>query len=138
MEKESKLKLEVVTPYGLILGEDVDEVTCSGSEGEFGILPGHVPFFTTLKIGVLSYKKGTAIKYVFVNWGYAEVGPERVMVLADSAEKSEEIDVERAKTAMKRAEERLKKAEEVDFTRATAALERSTIRVQVAEKKTTR
>jgi len=134
MEKEGKLKLEVVTPYGLILSEDVDEVTCSGSEGEFGVLPGHVPFFTTLKIGMLSYKKGNTIKYIFVNWGYAEVGPERVMVLADSAEKSEDIDVERAKAAMKRAEERMRKAEEFDFARSTSSLERAVARVQIAEK----
>jgi len=134
MEKESKLKLDIVTPYGLILSEDVEEVTCTGSEGDFGVLPGHVPFFTTLKVGMLAYKKGTAIKYVFVNWGYAEVGPDRVMVLADSAEKSEDIDVERAKAAMKRAEERLKKAEEFDFARSTSSLERAVARVQIAEK----
>lgn len=132
---ESKLKLEIVTPYGLILSEDVDEVTCTGSEGDFGVLPGHVPFFTTLKIGMLAYKKGSAIKYVFVNWGYAEVGPDRVMILADSAEKSEDIDVERAKAAMKRAEERLKKAEDFDFARTSSSLERAVVRVQVAEKK---
>ncbi len=132
---ESKLKLEIVTPYGLILSEDVDEVTCTGSEGDFGVLPGHVPFFTTLKIGMLAYKKGSAIKYVFVNWGYAEVGPDRVMILADSAEKSEDIDVERAKAAMKRAEERLKKAEDFDFARTSSSLERAVARVQVAEKK---
>jgi F-type H+-transporting ATPase subunit epsilon len=135
MEKESKLKLEIVTPHGLILSEDVDEVSCTGSEGDFGVLPGHVPFFTTLKIGMLIYKKGNATKYIFVNWGYAEVGPEKVMILADSAEKSEDIDVERAKTAMKRAEERLKKAEEFDFARSSSALERAVSRVQVAEKK---
>ena len=135
MEKESKIKLEIVTPYGLILSEDVDEVSCTGSEGDFGVLPGHVPFFTTLKIGMLAYKKGNAAKYVFVNWGYAEVGPEKVMILADSAEKSENIDVERAKTAMKRAEERLKKAEEFDFARSSSALERAVSRVQIAEKK---
>ena len=128
------MKLEVVTPYGLILSEDVDEVTCSGSEGEFGVLPGHVPFFTTLKIGMLSYKKGNTTKYVFVNWGYAEVGSERVMVLADSAEKSEDINPERARAAMKRAEERLKKAEEFDFARASSSLERAVARVQIAEK----
>ena len=132
---ENKIKLEIVTPYGLILSEDVDEVSCTGSEGDFGVLPGHVPFFTTLKIGMLLYKKGNSTKYVFVNWGYAEVGPEKVMVLADSAEKSEDIDVERAKVAMKRAEERLKKAEEFDFARSTSALERAVARVQVAEKK---
>jgi F-type H+-transporting ATPase subunit epsilon len=132
---ENKLKLEIVTPYGLIMSEDVDEVTCTGSEGDFGILPGHVPFFTTLKIGMLLYKTGNSVKYVFVNWGYAEVGPDRVMILADSAEKSEDIDVERAKAAMKRAEERLKKVEEFDFARATSSLERAVARVQVAEKK---
>jgi F-type H+-transporting ATPase subunit epsilon len=132
---ETKLKLEIVTPYGLILSEDVDEVSCTGSEGDFGVLPGHVPFFTTLKIGMLSYKKGNSTKYVFVNWGYAEVEPERVMILADSAEKSEDIDVERAKAAMKRAEERLKKVEEFDFARTSSSLERAVARVQVAEKK---
>lgn len=135
MEKDSKLKLEIVTPYGLILSEDVDEVVCAGSEGEFGVLPGHVPFFTTLKIGMLTYKKGNSTKYVFVNSGYAEVTPDRVLVLADSAEKAEDIDVERAKAAMKRAEERLKKAEEFDFARATSALERAVTRIQVAERK---
>jgi F-type H+-transporting ATPase subunit epsilon len=135
MEKESKLKLEIVTPYGLILSEDVDEVTCTGSEGDFGVLPGHVPFFTTLKVGMIIYKKGNTTKYVFVNWGYAEVSSERVMILADSAEKSEDIDVERAKAAMKRAEERLKKIEEFDFARSTASLERSVMRSQIAEKR---
>src|SRR4030043_996310 len=133
MEKEGKLKFEVVTPYGLILSEDVDEVTCTGSEGDFGVLPGHVPFFTTLKVGMLIYKKGNTTKYVFVNWGYAEVSSERVMILADSAEKSEEIDVERAKAAMKRAEDRLKKIEEFDFVRSTASLERAVMRAQIAE-----
>ncbi|NCO68401.1 MAG: ATP synthase F1 subunit epsilon [Nitrospirae bacterium CG_4_10_14_0_8_um_filter_41_23] len=132
---ENKLILEIVTPHGLVLSEEVDEVVCTGSEGEFGVLPGHVPFFTTLKIGMLAYKKGTAARYAFVNWGYAEVGPDKVLVLADSAEKSEGIDVERAKAAMKRAEERLKKAEEIDFARATSSLERSVTRVQIAEKR---
>lgn len=132
---ENKLLLEIITPYGLVVSEEVDEVVCSGSEGEFGVLPGHVPFFTTLKIGMLTYRKGNSTKYVFVNWGYAEVGPGKVMVLADSAEKSEDIDVERARAAMKRAEERLKKAEEIDFKRAEAALERAVTRIQVAEKR---
>jgi F-type H+-transporting ATPase subunit epsilon len=132
---ENKLKLEIVTPNGLILNEEVDEVVCSGSEGEFGVLPGHVPFFTTLKIGMLTYKKGNEARFVFVNWGYAEVGPDRVMVLADSAEKSEDIDVERAKTAMKRAEERLKQMAEVDHVRATSALDRSFARISVAERR---
>lgn len=132
---ENKLKLEIVTPNGLILSEEVDEVVCSGSEGEFGVLPGHVAFFTTLKIGMLTYKKGNEARFVFVNWGYAEVGPDRVMVLADSAEKSDDIDVERAKAAMKRAEERLKQAAEVDEVRASSALDRSFARISVAERR---
>ena len=135
---ENKLRLEIVTPYGLILGEDVDEISTSGSEGDFGVLPGHVNFITTLKIGMLSFRKGNETKFVFINSGYAEVGPDKVTILADSAEISDEIDAERAKVAMKRAEERLKQQEKIDVGRATAALERATIRVQLAEKKIAR
>jgi F-type H+-transporting ATPase subunit epsilon len=130
---EGKLLLEIVTPQGLVFSEEVDEVNATGSEGEFGVLPGHVPFVTTLKIGMLTCKKGSEAKFFFVNWGYAEAGPEKVMVLADSAERAEDIDVERAKAAMKRAEERLKKAADVDFARAESALERAVIRSQIAE-----
>ena len=132
---EGKLLLEIVTPQGLVFSEEVDEVTATGSEGEFGILPGHVPFVTTLKIGLLSCKIGNAPKYFFVNWGYAEAGAEKVLVLADSAELSEEIDLERAKAAMKRAEERLKQAEHIDFHRAELALERAVTRIQLGELK---
>ncbi|RPI37276.1 MAG: F0F1 ATP synthase subunit epsilon [Nitrospiraceae bacterium] len=132
---EGKLLLEIVTPQGLVFSEEVDEVTATGSEGEFGILPGHVPFVTTLKIGILSCKIGNDTKIFFVNWGYAEVGAEKVMILADSAELSEEIDIERAKAAMKRAEERIKKAEHIDFHRAELALERAMIRIQLGERK---
>ncbi len=132
---EGKLLLEIVTPHGLVFSEEVDEVTATGSEGEFGVLPGHVPFVTTLKIGMLTCKKGNEPKYFFVNWGYSEVGPEKVMILADSAERSEDIDIERAKAAMKRAEERLKQTENVDFARAESSLERAVIRSQVADLK---
>jgi F-type H+-transporting ATPase subunit epsilon len=135
---ENKLRLEIVTPYGLILGDDVDEIGASGSEGDFGVLPGHVNFITTLKIGMLSFRKGSETKFVFINSGYAEVGPDKVTILADSAEISDEIDAERAKVAMKRAEERLKQQEKIDVGRATAALERATIRVQLAEKRIAR
>ena len=131
----NKLKLEIVTPYGLVFSDEVDEIVASGSEGEFGVLPNHIPFFTTLKIGILTYKKGNETGYFFVNWGYAEVGPDKVLILADSAEKSEYIDVQRAIEAKKRAEERLKQAERFDYARATAALERAVTRTQVAEKK---
>jgi F-type H+-transporting ATPase subunit epsilon len=130
---EGKLLLEIVTPQGLVFSEEVDEVTATGSEGEFGVLPGHVPFVTTLKIGMLTCKKGSESKFFFVNWGYAEVGPEKVMILADSAERSEDIDIERALAARKRAEERLKHAENVDFARAESALERAVTRAQIVE-----
>jgi F-type H+-transporting ATPase subunit epsilon len=132
---ENKIKLEIVTPYGLIFGEDVDEITASGTEGEFGVLPGHIPFIATLKIGILTYKKGSNTGYIFVNSGYAEVLPNKVIVLADSAEKAEDIDVERALAAKKRAEERLKEAEKIDFNRAAASLERASIRIQLAGKR---
>lgn len=131
----TKLKLEVVTPHGSVLSDEVEEVSAQGSEGDFGVFPGHVPFITTLKVGMLSYRNGSDTKYIFVNSGYAEVSPDKVIVLADSAEKSEDIDVERAKAAMQRAEERLKQAEKIDFARATAALERATIRIQLAGKR---
>ena len=132
---EGKLLLEIVTPQGLVFSEEVDEVTASGSEGEFGVLSGHVPFVTTLKVGILSCRIGKETKYFFVNWGYAEVGAEQVLILADSAELSDEIDLERAKAAMQRAEERLRKAEDIDFHRAEAAVERAVTRIQLAELK---
>lgn len=127
------LLLDIVTPYGHIFTEEVDEILAPGSEGEFGVLPDHVPFLTTLKIGILTYKKGSETGHFFLNWGYAEVGPDKVTILADSAEKSDEIDAERAKEAMKRAEKRLKQATEVDAARATAALERATARMNIGD-----
>lgn len=133
---EDKLRLEIVTPYGLVFSDDVDEFTATGSEGEFGVLPGHAPFLTALKTGMLTYKKGAEMGYFFVSGGYAEVGPDKTTILADSSERAEDIDTERARAAMKRAEERVKQMEKIDFARATAAVERATIRVQVAEKKT--
>lgn len=133
---ENRLRLDIVTPYGSIFSDEVDEITAAGSEGEFGVFPQHAPFITMLKTGMLTCKRGSENLFFFVSGGYAEVGPDKVIILGDSAERSEDIDVERAKAAMKRAEERLKKAEEFDFVRATAAVERATIRVQIAEKKT--
>ncbi len=132
---EGKILLEIVTPQGLVFSEEVDEVAATGSEGEFGVLPGHVPFVTTLKIGMLTCKTGNDLKIFFVNWGYAEVGADKVMILADSAERSDEIDVERARAAMKRAEERMKKADEIDFKRAETSIERAVTRIQIAELK---
>lgn len=133
-----KLTLDIVTPHGHVFTDLVDEIVASGSEGEFGVLPDHVPFLTTLKVGMLVYKKGADTGIFFIGSGYSEVGPDKVTILADSAERSDSIDVERAKAAMKRAEERLKNKEAVDEARATAALERAMMRVQVAEKHSAR
>ncbi|MBN2653547.1 MAG: F0F1 ATP synthase subunit epsilon [Nitrospirae bacterium] len=130
-----KITLEVVSPQGLVVKEQVDEVNAiPGSEGEFGVLPGHMCFVTTLKVGVLSFKSAGSEKYVFINSGYAEVSSSNISILADSAEKAEDIDVERAIAARQRAEERLRQAEEVDFARATAALDRATARIQIVKR----
>jgi F-type H+-transporting ATPase subunit epsilon len=135
---ENRLRLDIVTPYGSVFADEVDDFTAVGSEGEFGVLPGHAPFVTTLKAGMITYKKGNDVGYIFASGGYAGIQQDRAVILADSAERSEDIDVERARAAMKRAEERLKQAEKIDFARAEAALERATIRVQVAERHTAR
>ena len=129
-----KLTLDIVTPYGHVFTDEVDEIVASGSEGEFGVLPDHVPFLTTMKIGILTYKKGSETGYFFVNWGYAEVGPDKVTILADSAERADDINIERAEEAIKRAEERLKQIEKVDEARATSSLERAVTRAQIAGK----
>jgi F-type H+-transporting ATPase subunit epsilon len=129
-----KLTLDIVTPYGHVFTDEVDEIVASGSEGEFGVLPDHVPFLTTMKIGILTYKKGAETGYFFVNWGYAEVGPDKVTILADSAERADDIDPARAEEAVKRAEERLKQIEKVDEARATSSLERAVTRMQIAGK----
>jgi F-type H+-transporting ATPase subunit epsilon len=132
---ENKLRLEIVTPYGRVLSEDVDEVTTTGIEGDFGVLPGHVNFITILKICMLSYSIGTETRYAFINSGYAEVKDDQVIILADSAELSDAIDLQRALAARERAEEWLRQQEKIDIGRATAALERATIRIQLADKK---
>jgi len=131
-----KLKLELVTPYKRVLSVDVDEVTAPGSVGEFGVLPDHAPLLTTLKIGILSYKKGNETFQVAVNWGYVEVEDNVMTVLVETAEPSDQIDMARAKAALARAEEALKKltSEDKDFKIMEAALERALIRVQVASK----
>jgi F-type H+-transporting ATPase subunit epsilon len=128
-----KLQFELVTPHGSVYSGEVDEVTAPGSEGEFGVLPGHAPYITTLRTGLLICKSGGQNIYFFVSWGYAEVGPDKVVVLADSAERAEDIDIERARDARKRAEEILKRQEEENFASAEAALERAMFRVNIHE-----
>lgn len=131
-----KLKVELVTPYKKVLSEEVDEITATGALGEFGVLPGHAPFLTSLKIGELAYKQGGVVHHMALNWGYFEVENDKVTVLVETAEKADEIDLERAKAALGRAEQELKglTPEDKNFRVYEAALERALIRVQVAAK----
>lgn len=127
--------IEVVTPEKSVVSESVKIVMAPGSLGEFGVLAGHTPFLTTLKMGTIRYtdEKGQE-RYVFVSGGFAEALPDKVTVLAESAERRMDIDLERAKAAMERAQERLdKSSEEIDFIRAKAALERALHRMRLAE-----
>ena len=131
-----KIKLDVVTPTRTIISEEVDEVTAPGADGEFGVLPGHAPFLTTLKAGELSYRKGSEKRFVSIIWGFADVHGDKMIVLAERAETAEEIDVDRADAARRRAEERLAAAtESVDRERAEKSLERAKARLEVAKKK---
>jgi F-type H+-transporting ATPase subunit epsilon len=131
-------QLEVVTPQRLIVSDEVTELVAPGSEGYFGVLPGHIPFITTLKIGELTYWKGKDERHLAVTWGYAEVRGDKVIVLAETAERAEEIDVERAQRARDRAEARLHEwtagVETIDFARAQGALQRALTRLEVAGK----
>jgi len=131
-----KMKLEILTPYSKVLDMEVDEVTATGKIGEFGVLPGHAPFLTSLRIGELAYKNNGITEHMALNWGYFEIQDDRIIVLVETAEASDEIDLERAKAALGRAEEALKKltAEDKQFKVYEAALERALIRVQVASK----
>jgi F-type H+-transporting ATPase subunit epsilon len=131
-----KLKLELVTPYKRLLSEEVDEITATGTLGEFGVLPGHAPFLTSMKVGEFSYKADNKVFHLAVNWGYFEVENDIVTVLVETAERADEIDLDRAKAALGRAEEKLKHLtpEDKDFRTYEAALERALIRVQVAGK----
>jgi F-type H+-transporting ATPase subunit epsilon len=134
----TSLQLEIVTPQRLILSDEVTELMAPGSEGYFGVLPGHIPFITTLKIGELTYWKGKDERHLAVIWGYAEVRGDKVIVLAETAERAEEIDTERAEQARQRAERRLHEwgagDETIDFARAQAALQRAITRLTVATK----
>ena len=132
-----KIRLELVTPYKRVLSEEVDEVTAPGAIGEFGVLPDHTSLLTTLKVGELAYKQDGQTFYVAVNWGYVEVEDNVMTVLVETAEPADEIDMERAKAALQRAEEALQKltTDDKNFKIMEAALERALIRVQVAGKK---
>jgi F-type H+-transporting ATPase subunit epsilon len=129
-----RLTLEIATPTRLVVTETVDEVVAPGSEGYFGVLPGHAPFLTTLGTGELTYRIGAEERHLAVSGGFAEVRNDKVIVLADTAERPEEIDRGRAERARARAEQRLsgRAQEEIDFVRAQCALARALMRLQVA------
>ena len=134
-----RLTLELATPARMVVTAEADEVVVPGSEGSFGVLPGHAPFLTTLGIGELIYRSGREERHVAVAGGFAEVRNDKVIVLADAAETPEDIDRARAEQARARAEARLTahaSVEEIDYARATAALARALIRLQVAGRPT--
>src|ERR671913_832254 len=128
MALPTHIDLQIVTPERLLVQDQVDEVQIPGSEGYFGVLPGHTPLLASLAVGELWYRKGQEKTYLAIAGGFAEVLPDRVTILAQLAERAEDIDVERAETARRRAEERLTQkadGDRVDFDRARAALLRS-------------
>lgn len=133
--EKGKMLLEIVAPSRQVIrSERVDEVIAPGSEGEFGVLPGHTPFLTTLKVGVLSYREGNAWHYIAVDWGYAEVGADRVVILAEGADRASDIDLTEERTTKERAEKALsEKPEQKDYEKARIDLLRAMIRIQVAE-----
>ena len=138
----TKLRLEFVTPERSILHDEVDEVYLPGEEGFLGVLPGHTPMLVGLKVGEMWYRKGSEKFYGFVGFGFAEILPDRVTILARIAEKADDIDLQRAEAAKRRAEERLaavsRGATEMDYERARIALLRAISRLQVSQHARTR
>ena len=132
---EGKIDLTVVTPERSILHEQVDELQIPGAAGYFGVLPGHAPLFSELKIGEVAYRQGDRWFFLSVAWGFVEVQSDHVRILAETAERAHEIDVDRATRAKQRAEQRIAKGgSDIDYARALVALERALIRIQVSTK----
>lgn len=130
-----KLMLEVVTPQKAVVSETVNSVVAPGTEGEFGALKGHTTFLTSLKVGTLRYTDASGKDHsLFLNGGFAEVLPDKVTILAESAERQQDIDVVRAQAAKERAEQRLaNRAAGIDLLRAELALRRALHRLKVAQ-----
>ncbi len=132
----STIKLDVVTAEGAVFSDDVEVVVAPGVDGQLGILPHHTPLMTMLQPGELLVRKGGGELCIAVSGGFLEVRPDRVIILADTAERAEDIDVARVEEAMRRAQERLKERPPgVDMAQAEAALRRSLIRLRVVEKR---
>lgn len=130
------IQLEIVTPDRQVVHDSVDSVTIPGKGGYLGILPGHAPLLSELKVGEVIYTRGETKHYLAVSWGFAEVLPDRVILLVGTAERAEEIDLARAEQALGRAEERLKKFTDptIDAERAREAYERARARLQAARR----
>lgn len=130
------LRLEFVTPERALVHEDVDEVEIPGEDGYFGVLPGHAPLLAALQPGELWYRRGGERHFAFIAGGFAEVLPDRVAILAQVAEKAEEIDIQRAEASKRRAEDRLARpTSDLDTARARVALLRSLMRLQVSARR---
>jgi F-type H+-transporting ATPase subunit epsilon len=131
------IRLEIVTPEKIVVNEEAQIVMAPGTLGEFGVLIGHTPFLTSLKAGAVRYTDVQGAEHmVFVSGGFAEALPDRVTILAESAERRRDIDLERARAALERAQKRLveqRNKEDVDFARAQAALQRALTRLKIAE-----
>jgi F-type H+-transporting ATPase subunit epsilon len=135
MALPTHIDLQIVTPEKLVVRERVDEVEIPGSDGYFGVLPGHTPLLASLSVGELWYRKGSEKQYLSIAYGFAEVLPESVTILAQLAEKAEDIDVDRAEAALKRAQERLaERGTDIDYERARIALTKSMSRLQIASR----
>jgi F-type H+-transporting ATPase subunit epsilon len=133
MALPTHIDLQIVTPDRLIVQEQVDEVEIPGSEGFFGVLPGHTPLLASLAVGELWYRKGQEKTFLAIAFGFAEVLPDRVTILARLAERAEDIDAERAESARRRAEERLAQPKsDLDYERARVALLKAMARLQVS------
>ena len=130
------IRLEIVTAEGVVFSDDVDLVVAPGIEGQLGILPHHTPLMTMLQPGELRVRKGGEEFYLVTSGGFLEVRPDRVIVLADTCERAEEIDVARAEEAKSRAQERLKeRLPELDVARAETALRRAVTRLEVVQRR---
>lgn len=130
----NRILLEVVTPDRKVVSAEADVVVCPGVEGQFGVLYGHIPFLSALDVGEMYYKDGGKTEFLAVSGGFAEVTGTKVTIVAEAAEFGREIDVERARRALERAQARLAaaKTENIDWTRAEAALSRALVRMKVA------
>jgi F-type H+-transporting ATPase subunit epsilon len=136
MSLPTHIDLQIVTPDKLVVRERVDEVQIPGSDGYFGVLPGHTPLLASLAVGELWYRQGSEKTFISIAFGFAEVLPDSVTILAQFSERAEDIDIDRAEAALKRAQERLAErgGTDLDYERARMALTKSMSRLQIASR----